>query len=120
MPQPIPLFTEHRLKLCAIWEAYPAVVANDGIDLSVDPGDIHAVVGENGAGKLTLMKIIYGLVRPGSGEILRDDHEVSIATLADAQKLGTGILFQQLALSSALLDSPRSPPIYLSLCGRGQ
>ncbi|MBX9455358.1 MAG: ABC transporter ATP-binding protein [Rhizobium sp.] len=97
-----PSYTEHRLELRGIRKAYPAVVANDGIDLSVNPGEIHAVVGENGAGKSTLMKIIYGMVRPDSGEILWDGREVSIATPADAQKLGIGMVFQHFALFDTL------------------
>ena len=52
-----------------ISKQYPAVKANDRISLRVQPGEIHAVLGENGAGKSTLMKIIYGAVHPDEGEI---------------------------------------------------
>ena len=97
MPHTISPHTEHRLELRGIRKAYPAVVANDRIDLCVRPGEIHAVVGENGAGKSTLMKIIYGMVRPDSGELLWDGREVSIASPADAQKLGIGMVFQHFA-----------------------
>ena len=93
---------EYRLELRGIRKAYPGVIANDGIDLSVNPGEIHAVVGENGAGKSTLMKIIYGMVRPDTGDMLWDGREVSIASPADAQKLGIGMVFQHFALFDTL------------------
>lgn len=97
---PIPI--ESRLELRGIRKAYPAVVANDGIDLKVKPGEIHAVVGENGAGKSTLMKIIYGMVRPDEGEMLWNGREVAIASPADAQRLGIGMVFQHFALFDTL------------------
>ena len=52
------------LDLRGITKIYPSVVANENIDLSVVPEEIHAVLGENDAGKSTLMKIIYGVVKP--------------------------------------------------------
>ncbi|MBW9116509.1 ABC transporter ATP-binding protein [Rhizobium cauense] len=115
MPHTISTHTEHRLELRSIRKAYPAVVANDGIDLSVRPGEIHAVVGENGAGKSTLMKIIYGMVRPDSGDVLWDGREVSIASPADAQKLGIGMVFQHFALFDTLTVAEN---IALALPGR--
>ncbi|MCE1163648.1 MAG: ATP-binding cassette domain-containing protein, partial [Thiomonas sp.] len=56
-----------RLALEHISKSYPGVKANDDISLAVQPGEIHAVLGENGAGKSTLMKIIYGAVQPDAG-----------------------------------------------------
>ena len=58
-----------RLELINISKQYPAVKANDSVNLLVAPGEIHAVLGENGAGKSTMMKMIYGAVRPDAGEI---------------------------------------------------
>ena len=62
-----------------IVKIYPnGVLANDGVNLSVEQGEIHALVGENGAGKSTLMKFFYGLEQPTSGQIILRDQPVAI------------------------------------------
>ncbi len=91
-----------RLALSGIRKAYPAVVANDGIDLAVLPGEIHAVLGENGAGKSTLMKIIYGVVQPDAGEIRWEGRPVEIANPHAARALGIGMVFQHFSLFDTL------------------
>ncbi|MFX9180989.1 ATP-binding cassette domain-containing protein, partial [Acinetobacter baumannii] len=58
------------LELREITKEFPGVLANDRVSLSVDAGEIHALLGENGAGKSTLVKMIYGVMRPDSGTML--------------------------------------------------
>jgi simple sugar transport system ATP-binding protein len=91
-----------RLELAGIRKAYSAVVANDGIDLTVMPGEIHAVLGENGAGKSTLMKIIYGVVKPDAGEIRWNGAPVVIRSPVDARALGISMVFQHFSLFDTL------------------
>ena len=86
------------LALHDIHKRYPAVVAVDGVSLSVAAGEIHAVLGENGAGKSTLMKIIYGAVRPDTGSIEWDGTRVQIASPGNARALGIAMVFQHFAL----------------------
>ena len=70
-----------RLELIGISKQYPAVKANDNVSLRVKPGEIHAVLGENGAGKSTMMKMIYGAVRLDEGEIRWNGQAVQIVSL---------------------------------------
>ncbi len=82
-----------------IVKVYPnGVLANDGVSMSVEKGEIHALVGENGAGKSTLMKILYGLEQPTSGEIALRDSVVSIENPQDAIDLGIGMVHQNFML----------------------
>ena len=77
---------------------YDGVQALNGASFDLRPGEVHALVGENGAGKSTLARILAGSTRADSGTILRDGHEVRIHTPLDAQRLGIGIIYQELDL----------------------
>jgi general nucleoside transport system ATP-binding protein len=91
-----------RLLLSGITKAYPAVVANDAVSLAVQPGEIHAVLGENGAGKSTLMKIIYGAVQQDAGSMQVDGQAVSIRNPQEARALGIAMVFQHFSLFETL------------------
>ena len=91
-----------RLELIDISKQYPAVKANDRVNLRVKPGEIHAVLGENGAGKSTMMKMIYGAVRPDEGEIRWNGQAVQIASPAQARALGISMVYQHFSLFDTL------------------
>ncbi|WP_421954505.1 ABC transporter ATP-binding protein [Polaromonas sp.] len=91
-----------RLQLFGITKAYPGVVANKDISLSVQPGEIHAVLGENGAGKSTLMKIIYGAVKPDAGRVSMDGRDVVVRNPHEARVLGVSMVFQHFSLFDTL------------------
>lgn len=82
-----------------ITKVYPnGVRANRNVNLSVEAGEIHAIVGENGAGKSTLMKILYGLEQPTAGEILLRGEPVQITSPQKAIELGIGMVHQNFML----------------------
>ncbi len=86
------------LEMRGITKRFPGVLANDAIDLSIQPGQIHALLGENGAGKSTLMNILYGLLTPDEGEILLDGQPVTITGPTDAIARGIGMVHQHFML----------------------
>ncbi|MDO5661852.1 MAG: ABC transporter ATP-binding protein [Brachybacterium sp.] len=87
-----------KLELRGITKVFGSFVANDHIDLVVEPGEIHSLLGENGAGKSTLMNVLYGLYRPDGGEILLDDAPASFSGPGDAMAAGIGMVHQHFML----------------------
>jgi general nucleoside transport system ATP-binding protein len=87
-----------KLELRGITKRFGALVANDHIDLTVEPGEIHCLLGENGAGKSTLMNVLYGLYRADEGEILLDGTPVHFAGPGDAMAAGIGMVHQHFML----------------------
>jgi ABC-type uncharacterized transport system ATPase subunit len=90
------------LELRGITKQFPGVLANDNINLSLEPGEIHALLGENGAGKTTLMNILYGLYKPTKGEIFINGQRVDITGPTDAIRQGIGMVHQHFMLVPVL------------------
>ena len=86
------------LELKNITKTFGDVIANNDVSFTVTTGTIHAIVGENGAGKSTVMRIVYGFYNADSGEILIDGKPVDIRTPHDAIKLGIGMVHQHFML----------------------
>jgi len=86
------------LEMKNIVKTYGRVVANDNVSIDLNEGEILAIVGENGAGKSTIMKILYGLEKPDSGEIYVRGRKVSFSSPSEAMKLGIGMVQQHFML----------------------
>src|SRR5262247_1779991 len=86
------------IELRNITKRFGAVLANDRVSIKVAPGTVHAIVGENGAGKSTAMRIAYGFYTADSGEILVDDEVREIRAPRDAIALGIGMVHQHFML----------------------
>lgn len=86
------------LELKGITKRFPGVLANDHIDLTLNKGEILALLGENGAGKSTLMNILYGLYQPDEGEIFVSGQKVTIDSPTDAIRQGIGMVHQHFML----------------------
>jgi ABC-type uncharacterized transport system ATPase subunit len=87
-----------KLELRGITKRFGSLVANDHIDLTVEAGEIHALLGENGAGKSTLMNVLYGLYQADEGEVLLDDEVQHFAGPGDAMAAGIGMVHQHFML----------------------
>lgn len=86
------------LELRGITKRFPGVLANDSIDLTLNKGEIHALLGENGAGKSTLMNILYGLYDPDEGQIFVNGEEINVTSPRDAIASGIGMVHQHFML----------------------
>ena len=86
------------LELRHITKTFGDVIANNDVSIKVQKGTIHAIVGENGAGKSTIMRIAYGFYNADSGEIFVDGNPVDIRTPHDAIALGIGMVHQHFML----------------------
>ncbi|MEY2615310.1 MAG: ribose transport system ATP-binding protein, partial [Verrucomicrobiota bacterium] len=110
------------LRLEGVTKRYGGVTALANVDFACSLGTIHAVVGENGAGKSSLMKIIAGVVRPDEGRMHLDETLVHFSSPADASRHGIACIFQELSLLPDLSVSDNisiaSPPKRFGLIDR--
>jgi ribose transport system ATP-binding protein len=85
-----------------ITKIYPGVRANDGVSMTLYPGEIHGLLGENGSGKSTLIKILSGVHQPDSGSIRYLGQEVRLETPIAARRKGVATVFQEFSLVPTL------------------
>ncbi|MBF9046107.1 ATP-binding cassette domain-containing protein [Rhodobacterales bacterium LSUCC0031] len=90
------------LEISGLCKAYPGVVANDDVSFAIQPGEVHALLGENGAGKSTLVKMIYGLVKPDHGTMRLRGAPYAPAEPRAARAAGVAMVFQHFSLFEAL------------------
>jgi len=94
--------TQPLLEMTGIARRFGRTVALDGVTLSVNPGEVHALVGENGAGKSTLMKILTGAETPDAGEIRIDGQPFTPRAPADSLRAGIACVYQEFNLAPHL------------------
>ncbi|THF81306.1 ABC transporter ATP-binding protein [Cohnella fermenti] len=92
----------YSLEMRQIVKQFGTVLANDHVDFNCKPGEVHALLGENGAGKSTIMCMLSGVYRPTSGDIYIHGEKVKIRSPKDATKLGVGMVFQNFRLVQTL------------------
>lgn len=114
------------LEMRGITKRFPGVTALQAVSLSLDQGEVLALMGENGAGKSTLMKVLGGLYLPDEGTILIDGHAAALRSVRDARRLGIALIHQELMLAPNLdvtanifLGNETLPPRLLAPVRRG-
>ena len=90
--------TEPLLVMDGISKTFPGVVALDGASLRVEPGEVHAVIGQNGAGKSTLIKILNGVYRRDAGSVILGGRAVDFHSPLEAQAAGVSTIYQEINL----------------------
>ena len=90
------------LSVRKLTKLFGSFAACNEIDLEIQPGEIHALLGENGAGKSTLVKMLFGVLEPTHGEIVWQGQSAAIDAPGTARKLGIGMVFQHFSLFEAL------------------
>ncbi len=93
---------EALLDVRGLTKIFGSLKACDNVDLRINRGEIHALLGENGAGKSTFVKMLFGSLEPYSGEIWWKGRKVGIASPGEARRLGIGMVFQHFSLFDAL------------------
>ncbi len=93
---------DHAVWLRGIEKQFPGVIACAGADLRVRPGTIHALLGENGAGKTTMVNVLAGIYRPDAGEVWVNGQRRSFHSPADAIAAGVGMVYQEFRLVPTL------------------
>src|SRR5690349_2282781 len=101
-PTPAPRADAATLALRDVGRRYGATVALHGLSLTVEPGTVHALIGENGAGKSTATQIAAGVDTPSSGELLLDGVPVTFNSARDAEASGIRLIPQELQLYESL------------------
>ena len=86
------------LEVTGVTKRYPGVVANDNVSLTVNAGEVVALLGENGAGKSTLLKAVFGLIKPDSGEIKIGGTPIVFGDTAGVISRGVGMVHQHFQL----------------------
>ncbi len=90
------------LQMRGISKRFPGVVALSGVSLSLEAGEVLALMGENGAGKSTLMKVLGGVNQPDEGEILIEGKPVTLSSVSEAKAQGIALIHQELMLAPNL------------------
>ena len=92
--------TEYIIEMKHITKRFPGIIANDDVTLQIKKGEIYALLGENGAGKSTIMSVLFGMYEPDEGEIYIRGKKVNITSPRKATRLGIGMVHQHFKLVS--------------------